>query len=245
MTEPNILEAMLDPKALWNFCYGVYVVTSCDGDSHNGFIANTCFQVSANPPRIAVSVNKENLTHEYIEKSKVLGISVLDQETPMKFIGLFGFKSGRDVDKLSQVQSKKGTTGCRLVTENALSILEAKVVNQVDAGTHSVFIAEVVNGEVLRKGIPLTYEYYQTVKKGKAPKAAPTYKGPETESEQIPPMAPFGKKYICNICGYIYDPAIGDPESDIPPNTPFRDLPDNWKCPLCGVGKDKFSVAPE
>jgi len=89
----------------------------------------------------------------------------------------------------------------------------------------------------------LTYAYYQDVKKGKAPKNAPTYKGSqntkEERTENIREEAM--QKYVCGVCGYVYDPEKGDPEGDIPPGTAFEKLPDDWTCPVCGAGKDEFS----
>jgi ferric-chelate reductase [NAD(P)H] len=100
---------------------------------------------------------------------------VLDESAPMTFLGPFGFRSGRDVDKLSKVNYKIGITGCPLVLEHALSVLEAKVIDQIDLGTHTIFIGDTVNAEVLKEGRPLTYRYYQESLKGKAPATAPTY----------------------------------------------------------------------
>jgi len=230
----------IDPKALWSISYGIYVVTSFSGDKLNGQIANTVFQVSAEPPRIAVSINKNNLTHEYIKASGVFAISVLEESAPMTFIGLFGFKTGKDVNKLSQVSFKKGITGSPIVRENALSIIEAKVVGEADAGTHTIFIADVVAAEVLKKGESLTYANYQEIKKGKSPKNAPTYKPEEAKK---PVEEGKMKKYVCSICGYIYDPAEGDPDANIPAGTNFDDLPDDWVCPVCGASKDEFEEA--
>lgn len=164
-----------DRRAFRDLSYGLYIVTSLDGDRLNGQIVNTVIQVTSDPARVAVIVNKQNLTHEFISKSGLFGISVLDESAPMTFLGPFGFRSGRDVDKLSQVQFKIGVTGCPLVLEHALSVLEAKVINQIDLGTHTIFIGDTVNAEVLKEGRPLTYRYYQEFLKGKAPATAPTY----------------------------------------------------------------------
>jgi len=164
-----------DRRAFRDLSYGLYIVTSLDGDRLNGQIVNTVIQVTSDPARVAVIVNKQNLTHEFIIKSGLFGVSVLDESAPMTFLGTFGFRSGRDVDKLSQVQFKIGVTGCPLVLEHALSILEAKVINQIDLGTHTIFIGDTVNAEVLKEGRPLTYRYYQEFLKGKAPATAPTY----------------------------------------------------------------------
>ena len=164
-----------DRRAFRDLSYGLYIVTSLDGDRLNGQIVNTVIQVTSDPARVAVIVNKQNLTHEFISKSGLFGVSVLDESAPMTFMGLFGFRSGRDVDKLSQVEFKMGVTGCPLVLEHALSVLEAKVINQIDLGTHTIFIGDTINAEVLKDGRPLTYRYYQEFLKGKAPATAPTY----------------------------------------------------------------------
>ena len=164
-----------DRRAFRDLSYGLYIVTSLDGDRLNGQIVNTVIQVTSDPARVAVILNNQNLTHEFISKSGLFGVSVLDESAPMTFMGLFGFRSGRDVDKLSQVEFKTGVTGCPLVLEHALSVLEAKVINQIDLGTHTIFIGDTVNAEVLKDGRPLTYRYYQEFLKGKAPATAPTY----------------------------------------------------------------------
>ena len=163
-------------KALWDLSYGVYIVTATDGEKHNGQIVNSAIQVTNTPPQIVVCISKENLTHEYILKTRKFGLSVLEKETPMLFIGPWGFKSGRTVDKFQGVNYKLGETGVRLVTDHALSVMEAKVTSATDVGTHTMFIGEIVSSEVLKDGEILTYEYYQKDKKGKAPKTAPTFK---------------------------------------------------------------------
>jgi len=234
---------MFDQMALWSITYGLYIITSRSGDHTNGQIANTVFQVSASPPTVAVSISKNNLTHSYIQESGILGISILEEETPMPFIGLFGFKSGRDVDKISQVKSRTGDNGCPVIVEHALAYLECSVIGTKDCGTHTVFIAQVLSSGVLKKGRPLTYDYYQTVKKGKAPKDAPTYKG-DTKTQTVTEekfQEVTMQKYVCNVCGYVYDPEKGDPEGNIPPGTSFEKLPDDWTCPVCGAPKSEFS----
>ena len=165
----------LNREVFTQLSYGLYIVTSHLDGKLNGQIVNTVLQVTSEPPRVAVIINKDNLTHEYISKSKVFGASVLDTSTPMTFIGLFGFKSGRNVDKLSQVEFTEGATGAPLVTDHCLSVLEATVIEQVDVGTHTLFVGDVVSADVLRSGEPLTYAYYHTHLKGKSPKTAPTF----------------------------------------------------------------------
>ena len=164
-----------DRRAFRDLSYGLYIVTSRDGDRLNGQIVNTVIQVTSDPARVAVIINKQNLTHELISRSGLFGVSVLEESAPMTFLGPFGFRSGRDVDKLSKVQFKIGGTGCPLVLEHALSVLEAQVIDQVDLGTHTIFIGNTVNAEVLKEGQPLTYRYYQNFLKGKAPATAPSF----------------------------------------------------------------------
>lgn len=120
--------------------YGLYIVTSFSGERRNGQIINTLIQVTADPARVAVIVNRQNLTHDYIYDSGIFGVSILDDTTTLQFVGLFGFRSGREVEKLSQVHYKLGETGCPLVTDHALAVLEAKVEHRIEIGTHSIFV---------------------------------------------------------------------------------------------------------
>jgi len=222
-------------ETLCKISYGMYIICSKMGEKFNGQIANTVCQITAEPPTIAVSINKQNLTHSYIQESKVFTVSILEQETPMKFIGLFGFRSGREIDKFKDVKYKNGITGVPIVLDYTLGYIEAELINSIDAGTHTIFIGKVIKAESLKTGEPMTYAYYRTVKSGKAPKTAPTYIKKEEKKE--------GKKmdkYECIVCGYIYNPEKGDPEGDIAPGTSFESLPDFWVCPVCGVGKDQF-----
>jgi flavin reductase (DIM6/NTAB) family NADH-FMN oxidoreductase RutF len=165
----------VDLKALYKLGYGLYIVTSLKENKLNGQTANTVFQITSEPPTIAVSINKNNLTHEFIKQSKVLAASILAQDTPLSFIGHFGFKSGRDLDKLSGINYKIGKTGAPLVTDNTLAYLEARVIKEVDVGTHTIFIGELVGAEVIKEGEPMTYAYYRQVKRGTTPKTAPVY----------------------------------------------------------------------
>jgi len=221
-------------KALYKLGYGLYVVSSIKGDRLNGQIANTVFQITSEPPTIAVSINKNNLTHEFIKESKVLAVLVLSQDTPLSFIGHFGFKSGRDIDKLEGINYKIGETRAPLVTDNTLAYLEARVIQEVDVGTHTIFVGQLVGADVIKEGEPMTYAYYHQVKRGTTPKTAPSYI--KEEREAVPKMA----KYRCTVCGYIYDPELGDPDSGIKPGTLFEEIPDDWVCPICGAAKSEF-----
>lgn len=161
--------------ALQKINYGMFIVSSKYGEKLNGQIANTVFQVSAEPPAIAVCINKQNLTHELISKSKFFSVSVLSQQAPMEFIGRFGFRNGRDFDKFERISYKAGVTGAPIVTENSTAYFEAEVTNVADAGTHTLFVGKIVASEILSDAEPMTYSFYHTIKKGKSPKTAPTY----------------------------------------------------------------------
>lgn len=165
----------MNAKALHKLGYGVYVVTSNKDDRLNAQIANTVFQVATEPLSVAVSINKNNLTHEFIKESRGFAASVLGQGTPLAFIGNFGFKSGRDIDKLKGINYKIGKTGVPIVLDNAVSYIEVRVTKEMDVGTHTLFVGEVVDADVISDEVCMTYEYYHRIKGGKTPKAAATY----------------------------------------------------------------------
>lgn len=169
------MDSQIDRSVFRDLSYGLYIITSRDEDRINGQIVNTVIQVTSDPPRVAVIINTKNYTHELIAKSNIFSATVLEESTPMTFLGPFGFRSGRDIDKFAKVPFRNGTTGCPLIIEHALSVLEAEVIDQVDLGTHTVFIGRVVSSEALKKGAPLTYHHYHTVLKGKSPPNAPTF----------------------------------------------------------------------
>lgn len=181
----------MDKAALYKLTYGMYIVSSKDGDRINGQIANTVFQVTSEPPKIAVCLNKQNLTHEIVSSSKKFSVSVLSMETPMTFIGKFGFKSGRDTDKFEGTGLRQGSgqgartsassvepvqgPGSPVVLDYAVGYIDAKVVSSCDVGSHTLFIGEIIDSEVLSDKEPMTYAYYHECMKGKSPKTAPTY----------------------------------------------------------------------
>ncbi len=229
---------IIDATALQDISCGLYVVSSTTQERLSGQIANTVFQVTAQPAAVAVSINKKNLTCEAIERSGYFAVSILEETTPMDFIGLFGFRSGREVNKFESVRFETGVTGCPVILDHSLAVIEAKVVGKLDVGTHLVFWGHVVSCRRLKSGIPLTYaRYYE--KKGRTPKTAPTYhqKDEDLGKKENATM----KKYLCKICGYVYDPAKGDPDGGIAPGTPFEKIPDSWVCPVCGAAKSDFA----
>jgi ferric-chelate reductase [NAD(P)H] len=165
----------MDLKALYKIGYGMYIIGSQKDNRLNGQIANTLFQITSEPPTVAVSINKTNLTNEFIRASRAFSASILSQVTPLRFIGNFGFRSGRDADKTQGVNYKIGQTGTPVFLDNVTAYLEAEVLPEVDAGTHTIFIGKVVAAEVLSDDPCLTYEYYHEEKRGTTPKTAPSY----------------------------------------------------------------------
>ncbi len=232
-------------ETFYSLSYGLYIVSAQNGDRKNGYIANTAFQVTADPPQLAISCNKDNYTSGVISESGFFGLSVLEQNAPKELIGRFGYKSGKETDKFQETRYFVTDEGIPVVTDHCVSWFTCKVVKRVDVGTHLLFIAEVLDGDYTDKGkIPLTYDYYRKARHGRSPKNAPTYikleKEGQAEQEKPAAAAAPGQKWICQVCDHIYDPAEGDPDSGIPPGTPFEALPDDWACPVCGAEKSDF-----
>ncbi len=236
-------EKIMDKKALQKINYGLYVVCSKYDGKENGQIANAVFQVTSEPPTLAISIHRKNLTHELIKKSNAYTLSILGQQTPMSFIGTFGFKCGRDIDKMTGVTFKTAKTKIPVVTDYTVAFIEVKVTKKIDVGTHTIFVGDVINADVLTDDIPMTYEYYHRIKGGFAPSTAPTYidKQEEKKEKKDKEEKPM-EKYVCTVCGYVYDPKKGDPDSGINPGTSFDEIPDDWVCPVCGATKDAFEM---
>jgi len=165
----------MDPNVLHNLSYGMYIVSSNKLERLNGQIANTVFQITNEPVTIAISINKNNLTHEFIETSRQFAVSVLSEEAPLTFIGKFGFKTGKTEDKFKDVNFKKLPSGCPVVLDYSICYVEAKVAGKFDCGTHTVFLGQMTASEMVKPGKPMTYEYYHLVKKGTTPRRAPTF----------------------------------------------------------------------
>ncbi|HQG67794.1 MAG TPA: flavin reductase [Paludibacteraceae bacterium] len=222
---------MIQLEALYKISYGLYIVTSGDRNQGNGFVSNTVFQVTSQPQRFAVCCNKDNYSASFIQEFKAFAVSILAQDTSAELIGKFGYKSGREMNKMTDVKVIFKETNVPIVLDGSLAFFECKLVDVFDVGTHWIFIGELVSAEIVDDtGQPLTYAYYREVKKGFSPKNAPTYIDQskiETKTENA-----MSKKFKCPICGYIYDEA----EEKVK----FSDLPDDWVCPVCGSEKSEF-----
>ena len=221
----------MDTKAFRSLSYGLYIVTATDGGKNSGCVVNTFGQVTSKPAQVSVAINKENFTCKVVESAGVFEASVLTQSATMELIGRFGFRSSADTDKFADTAHSTDELGIPYVTEHAAARFRVKVVNQVDLGTHILFIGQVEQAERLSDEAPMTYAYYHEVKGGKTPPKASSYEQPSAQDEEAAPAQPEAEApaprygWQCKICGHIV-------ETD--------ELPDDFKCPLCGMGKEMF-----
>ncbi len=194
----------MDKKAMYNLSYGLFVLTTQYWGKDNGCIINTAAQVTSEPNRISIAVNKGNLTHDMLLHSGVFNISILSQKACFDIFKHFGFQSGTDVDKFSGYTAcKRSANGVYYITEGTNAYISAKVEQTIDLGTHTLFIAAVEDMEVLSKDPSATYAYYQSSIKPKPVQTA----------------APQGKTvWRCTVCGYEYE---------------GEELPADFVCPLC------------
>ena len=215
----------MDKKVLRNLSYGVYVVTSRDKDKNVGCIANSIMQVTSNPSVIAVSINHDNYTNKVIKENNKFGVSILKETTDAKIIGTFGFKSSKDTDKFEGINFKEIME--IPVLEDTCGYMVCKVIETMETSTHTIFLGEVINADDYSEENAMTYKYYHENLKGSSPKNAPTYE--ETSTSQVDKESKK-RKWRCSICGYIH-------EAD--------ELPDDFKCPICGVGKEYFELVED
>jgi flavin reductase (DIM6/NTAB) family NADH-FMN oxidoreductase RutF len=202
----------MNTKAMYALSYGLFVVSTKVGDKDNGCITNTAIQVTSDPNQIALAVNRANYTNELMKQAGIFNVSVISEEADFELFKRFGFQSGRDVDKYAGFDDFARTAnGLTYVTKGTNAYLSAKIVKEVELGTHTLFIAEVTDMDVLSKAVSATYSYYQSNIKPK-PEAVG-----ETKTGQT--------IWRCRICGYEY---VGE------------EMPDDFICPLCKHPKADF-----
>jgi flavin reductase (DIM6/NTAB) family NADH-FMN oxidoreductase RutF/rubredoxin len=214
----------MDLRAFDKIPCGLYIVSAPNGAHGVGCVVNTFGQVTAVPICVTVSVHKDNCTTDAIQKAGVFACTALAENAPMELIGLFGFQSGREVDKFSQLAPADKSTdenGVPYVCGYASARFACKVKKTVDIGTHMLFFAEVTHSEMLSDTPTLTYDDYHFIKKGLTPPKAASYRVPEDVIE----AAPTAKAWRCKICGYIYEGEF---------------LPEDYICPICKKGANVF-----
>lgn len=207
--------------------YGVYIVSTMDGTRPTGCTANSIMQITSSPATIAISINHDNYTNGCIEKYGKFAFSILAEDSDAGLIGNFGFHSGKDIDKFQSVDYEMAEDVP--VVKNTCGYVVCKVIDKMETATHTVFLGEVIAGDVYDPAAQaMTYAYYHKVVKGKSPKNAPTYIPEEESDSKIESTKKV--KYVCQVCGYVHE---GD------------SLPDDFKCPICGVGPDQFKRVEE
>lgn len=218
----------MDKKIFRNLSYGMYIVTTKDKDNKEvGCVINTLTQITSTDPIISISLNKDNYTNKALKENKIFAVSVLSTDTPKELIGTFGYHSSVDTNKYLNVNYEV-KNDIPIINENTCGYIIAEYLQEVDCNTHDVIIAKVIDTNVNPDKEPMTYKYYHENLKGTSPKNAPTY------VEETPQETSNGSaKYRCNLCGFIYD--------DAKEKVKFEDLPDDWKCPLCGAPKSQFT----
>lgn len=167
---------MFDDTIMWKLSYGMYVLGAMDGDRPCGCIINTASQVTVVPVKLTISLSKDNYTHEVLLRSRKFSLSVMSVDTDPLNITYLGFRSGRDFNKFDDVEHDI-FHGLPIIKSNPSSVMICEITDIIDAGTHSVFLAQVIDGKNISDSVPMTYAYYQNVVKGKTPKNAPTFKG--------------------------------------------------------------------
>lgn len=184
---------MIEKEAMYKLTYGLFVLTTTDGEKQNGCIVNTVSMITDNPKRITVFVNKANYTEELLRKTGVFNVSVLTEKTPFDIFKQFGFASGRDTDKFANTAYPKTENGLYYIPEYTNAVLSGKVIDAYDYGTHTLFVAEVTEGKVLSSDKSVSYEYYLSNIKPK----------PQAEKSNT-------EKWVCKICGYVHEGEMPD-----------------------------------
>ena len=206
----------MDLSVLRSLSYGVYIVATKVEDKNVGCVLNSAMQITRN--KIAISVHHDNYTNEGIKKTKKFSLSILGEDCDPKIIGTFGYQTSREIDKFQDVSYEEKED--LPVLKDSCGYVVCKVVDQMETETHTVFLGEILACEKKDQKVPMTYAYYHDKLKGKTPKNAPTYQ----EEKEVPKKKHL---FVCRICGYRF-------ESDL------EELPEGFKCPICGMGKEFF-----
>lgn len=220
----------MNTNVLRNISYGVYVISTMDGDRPTGCIANSIMQITSSPVTVALSMNHDNYTNSCIAASGKFAVSILSVDSDPALIGTFGFQSGKTVDKFTDVpyEAKEGMP----IVPDSCGYMVFRVIGSTETSTHTIFLGELIDGDIIGSAEAMTYAYYHKVIKGKSPKNAPTYIPEEDAADKSGDQTnePAEKEtWKCSVCGYVYDGDI-----------PFEELPDDYVCPICKQPKSVF-----
>lgn len=223
---------MIDKHAFRTLSYGLYIVSALDDDGRRvGCVVNTFAQVASEPPTVSVSLNKDNFTTQCIQRTGKFCVAVLAQTATMELIGKFGFHTSTELDKFEETDFELCGDGVPVVTQDSVAKFGVDVGQTIDVGTHLVFIGKVHEAQLTSEGTPLTYAYYHEVLRGKTPPKAASFNGGDEGAQPTTGGAgseASGEKrygWRCTLCGYVVE---------------MDELPDDFKCPICGVDKSFF-----
>lgn len=208
---------MTEKEAFYTLTYGLFLLTTTDGERQNGCIVNTASMLTDNPKRIVVFVNRSNYSAELLRRTKICNISVLTEKTPFETFRRFGFVSGRDTDKFAGGRYATSENGLYYLQEYANAVIGGKVTDIRDYDTHTLFVLDVTEAKRLSDEPSMTYAYYQTHLKPK----------PTTGTEASPKdeATPSVGKWVCKVCGYEYEGEA---------------LPEDFVCPWCKHPAEDF-----
>lgn len=220
----EVFRMILNQNALFQIGYGLYLVAANENGKDNACIVNTVMQVTQNPVRLLVSISNQNLTHDMVKNTGKLTISVLTEKTPFSVYSHFGYQSGKKVDKFEDFEDvTRCANGCYRLNRNSSAYFCGTVCDSFVLDTHTMFLVEVTDADIVSSQTPVTYDFYQ--KYVKQPyKPAPKKQNPKevSSSEKAKPT----HSYVCNVCGYVYE---GD------------SLPEDYICPICKHGAGDFT----
>ena len=186
----------IDNAALFAISYGLFVLTAKDGERDNGCIINTVIQATSTPLRVTFTVNKDNFTHDMVLKTGIFNLSILTESSKFDVYQRFGLKSGRDTDKFADfIAYARSVNGVTYINESVNALLSGKVIETLDCGTHTLFLADITEARRLSKEHSVTYDYYRENIKPK----------PSAEARKK-------KGWLCTVCGYIYEGEVLPPD---------------------------------
>ncbi len=207
----------MDREILRDLSYGVYVVTTKKDNKNVGCICNSIMQITSD--KIAISVNHDNYTNSFITKSNKFAVSILSKNADLSIIGMFGYNSSKDIDKFKDIDYEIINDVPIII--NSIGYIICDVTDKMETETHTIFLGKISDCKKNNDETPMTYAYYHNELKGKTPKNAPTYMEEEITKVQNK------NTFVCTVCGYKYE-------------TDLDELPEDFKCPICGKGKEYF-----
>ena len=207
----------MDRGILRDLSYGVYVVTTKKDNKNVGCICNSIMQITSD--KIAISVNHDNYTNSSITKSNKFAVSILSKNADLSIIGMFGYNSSKDIDKFKDIDYEIINDVPIII--NSIGYIICDVTDKMETETHTIFLGKISDCKKNNDETPMTYAYYHNELKGKTPKNAPTYMEEEITKVQNK------NTFVCTVCGYKYE-------------TDLDELPEDFKCPICGKGKEYF-----